>query len=431
MLYASFVLVAISSRFLPQAEAAVACNATHNPCEDLLWKGSQCRDGFCTNPFRGGCLRAMLGSDEYGGMYSSEDASTAESETLQALRRRLLSRPRVCNSEDAPDVLAQGLCVESDNEYTETRIYSQNWESAFVNAWIMQVIYSELLGVPSTIETGKADKNLNFYDETNRMEYGSSYSVSAIKNALKAEGGDCTIYNKGGDDQEYAPCAHLVMEIWFDRYDNVVESGAGEATKLVGMVGMLGWYITNFSLKEDPSLATHFGLSGEANRRKLAETFKRPTTWRDYCTLVSTNNCTADDDVAKRAPAADGSEDNRYFSPGLYKGHFRATEKNNCDANPSTCTGHIADFPCDWTSYIKQQTYHNEIFLESDGSEPNGGYTYSELVDIWYAANATKSDVIGIWWSPDVLISTFAGSNSSLTPVSRFSSGCIYLLIKE
>ncbi len=323
MLCAPFlILIAISSRFLPQAEAAVACNATNNPCEDLLWKGSRCPDGFCTNPFRGGCLRAMLGSDGYAGMYSSDD--TAES-------------------------------VKNDNEYTETRIYSQNWESAFLNAWIMQVIYSELLGVPSTIETGKADKNLNFYDESNRMEYGSSYSVSAIEKALNAEGGDCTIYNKnkGGDDHEYAPCAHLVMEIWFDRYDNVVESGAGEATKLVGMVGLQSWYITNFSIKRDPSLANYFGLSGEVNRRKLAETFKRPTTWRDYCTLVSANNCTADDGVATRAPAADGSEDNRYFSSGLYKGHFRATEKNNCEANPTTCTGtgHIVDFPCDWTSY--------------------------------------------------------------------------------
>mmetsp|Transcript_34240 Transcript_34240/g.102525 ORF Transcript_34240/g.102525 Transcript_34240/m.102525 type:complete len:928 (-) Transcript_34240:190-2973(-) len=399
----------------PRAEGAVACNETHNPCEDLLWKGSRCRDGFCTNPFQGGCLRAILDSEEYNGKYSSDDTGTMES--MKSLRRRLLSRPRVCNSEDGSDVVEQGLCVESENEYTEVRIYSQDWESSMVMAWIMQILYSELLGVPSTIESGVANKNANFYDESNRMEYGSSYDASAIENALNAKGGDCTMYKNGVDEQEYAPCAHLVMEIWFDGYDRSVESGAAEALKLVGMVAFQGWHITKFSIKRDPSLSNHFGLSGEENRRKLAETFKRPTTWRDYCTLVSTKNCSVYDGVAKRAPAEDGSEDNKYFSSGLYTGYFRVTEKNDCDANPTTCTGHVLDYPCGWTSYIKQQTWHNKIALESDGNETNGGYTYGELVDIWYAANATKSDVIGLWFSPDATFSTFARSDSALTQV--------------
>lgn len=114
MLYAS-ILITIG--LLPQAaEAAVACNETHNPCEVLLWKGSECQGGFCTNPLQGGCLRALLGSEEY---------EEHHSDTNDALRRRLLSRPRVCNSEDGPDVIERGLCVKNEAEYPEVRIYSQ------------------------------------------------------------------------------------------------------------------------------------------------------------------------------------------------------------------------------------------------------------------------------------------------------------------
>ena len=116
MLYAS-ILITIG--LLPQAvEAAVACNETHNPCEVLLWKGSKCLDGFCTNPFQGGCLRAILDNEEYDGKYSSDgDANNALS--MQALRRRLLSRPRVCNSEDGPDALG------------EPQLNSKEWSHGF------------------------------------------------------------------------------------------------------------------------------------------------------------------------------------------------------------------------------------------------------------------------------------------------------------
>ena len=92
-LWLVFTLGIIS--FFSGAEAAVMCNGTHNICEDLLWKGSKCRD----------CLRAMLDSDEYENIYSSGSA--------QALHRRLLDRPHVSNSKDTPDVIERGLCVQT------------------------------------------------------------------------------------------------------------------------------------------------------------------------------------------------------------------------------------------------------------------------------------------------------------------------------
>lgn len=182
------------------------------------------------------------------------------------------------------------------------------------------------------------------------------------------------------------------------------------------------WYVPQFTIQKDNSISSHYGLAGEDNRRKLAQTFKRPTTWKDYCQQISSNNCAEDDGVAKRPPAEDGSEDNKFFSSGVYTGYFRFTEKNDCNTYPDTCTGHFLDYPCGWTTFFTQQSHHLGIALESDGPEHSGGfYTYGDLVDIWFAANATKSDVIGMWWEPDATVSVFEGSGSDMVPVSEVS----------
>jgi len=124
--------------------------------------------------------------------------------------------------------------------------------------------------------------------------------------------------------------------------------------------------VTKSSIQRDPSLDYYTGyqditedtntfntfdighdgdddVQRNKNRQKLAKRFKRPTTWRDYCTLVSTNNCSIPDEIVDRAPAEDGSENGRYFVEGSYTGHFRATDKNNC-TKTKNCTGHFMDF---------------------------------------------------------------------------------------
>ena len=135
------------------------------------------------------------------------------------------------------------------------------------------------------------------------------------------------------------------------------------------------------------------GQNGEEVRFKLANTFKRPMTWSEYCILVSPNNCTRDDGVASRAPM--NEEVGKYFMDGLYTGHFRSTEKNNCTANPTACTGHIADVNCVWGTYAVPQAYHLGIPVSSDGDLLyNGGYGYSSLLEIYSAANATRSNIL-------------------------------------
>ena len=58
---ACIVLIAVS-RIVPLTGAAVACNDT-SKCQSALSSGSECLDGYCTNPFSRGCLRSILGED--------------------------------------------------------------------------------------------------------------------------------------------------------------------------------------------------------------------------------------------------------------------------------------------------------------------------------------------------------------------------------
>ena len=106
-------------------------------------------------------------------------------------------------------------------------------------------------------------------------------------------------------------------------------------------------------------------MTGEKSREMMANTFLRPTTWKDYCLIVSDNNCTVEDETAMRAPE-DESQGSKYFVSGLFKGHFRKTEKNNCSSNPN-CTGHFINVDCAWSNFVMQQAHHLNIAIDSDG----------------------------------------------------------------
>ena len=82
------------------------------------------------NPFydNGGCLRNL------------------------AQRRNFTAKMRVCNSNDKPDAALLGYCHESPVlDYAEIRIAGQDWESNYMSAWLMQIVLSELLEVPTTV----------------------------------------------------------------------------------------------------------------------------------------------------------------------------------------------------------------------------------------------------------------------------------------
>lgn len=119
----------------------------------------------------------------------------------------------------------------------------------------------------------------------------------------------------------------------------------------VGYLGEFAWYIPTHLADEIPAMTTHFGLSGEKNRQALAETFDRPFRWIDYCNVATFNGtlmeagCHEDDTTAIRWPE-NSNEESSFFIAGLYTGFFHPTDKNNCTANPYTCTGHFVAAPC-------------------------------------------------------------------------------------
>lgn len=125
---------------------------------------------------------------------------------------------------------------------------------------------------------------------------------------------------------------------------------------------------------------------------------------------VSLDNCASPDAHSSRVPSND--ETGVYFLLDSYTGYFRATEKNDCDSYPTTCTGMFVDFPCGWTSYAEAQFYHMGIALEAVQ------FTYDEQLQIIEAANATESDIMFKWWTPSALNDEFFGTQAEFIQVT-------------
>eukprot|EP00588_Corethron_pennatum_P015503 CAMPEP_0194266490 /NCGR_PEP_ID=MMETSP0169-20130528/1370_1 /TAXON_ID=218684 /ORGANISM="Corethron pennatum, Strain L29A3" /LENGTH=749 /DNA_ID=CAMNT_0039007183 /DNA_START=258 /DNA_END=2507 /DNA_ORIENTATION=- len=321
---------------------------------------------------------------------------------------------RVCNSEDRPEASETFHCVESKFDYKEVRISAESWDTVLLEAWILQIILSEMLDVPTSVETANANLNLNFYNPENTFESGVSSEDSWKGIEMAHKNGDC--FKASRDQNNYETCYHVVTEVWYigSILEKMVSDDIIDPPVELGPMSQELWYIPKFTAKGDPSLTSYFGMQGEKNQRKLAETFLRPMTWKDYCSLISGNNCTTDDGVAKRSPQE--AEYSKYFEKDLYTGHFTATDENDCENNKK-CTGHIVDFPDGWESNIVPQTHYLNISLESSGNEKSNGYSTAHAGEIWKAANATRSNVVMLWWDMDPLYAEFLGTEAEFTKV--------------
>jgi hypothetical protein len=316
-------------------------------------------------------------------------------------------RKRVCNSQDPPGALEQGLCIAPLLDYTEIRIQSQNWESAIAATYLMQILLSEMLGVPTSIETSFYIYRTNLYDQEMRFESGSSNDLEAMRRGHQVK--DCVPSTVNGDD--YTPCSHVISEAWGSHRwaPELVNEGVFEPTHAMGEIGREGWYIPLHTAMTEPSLYHYSGLMGEENRQKLASMFKRPITWLQYCDEISQTQCSSPDDTAVHYPSA--IDYDKYFVPSLFQGYFMATEKNNCTLTPN-CTGNFVGFPCGWSSYAEPQLHHFNIALESGGSDgPANGYSYLSMQEIWHAANATNSHVMMIYMKPEALYQEFLNTD--------------------
>jgi hypothetical protein len=163
-------------------------------------------------------------------------------------------------------------------------------------------------------------------------------------------------------------------------------------------------------------LISFYGLQGEENRRKLADEFRSPTTWKEYCDEVSPDSCAAPDEAAQGYPAE--RDESKYYAPPGYTGHFRLLPEDNCTAFPDTCQGHFIAPPCTWSSNVDAQMWWNDIKLRANGPlTPYGGYGYSAMIQVWRAAVHTKSSVAMWWWRPEALTEEFYGTDGHFQQV--------------
>ena len=325
--------------------------------------------------------------------------------------------------------VAPPVCQCRNNSYTEVRFAAQSWESNYVSVWLLQILLSELLQVPTTVEKGHEGNEMDFYFPGGGAYEGGSggdYFYGELVTASHVK--DCrTVLATDGSSDEYTPCFHVIPEVWWtDRFGDRSSLPGAEPARALGALGYQSFYATKMTITRDPSLVSYLGLQGSegkatpASRRKLAETFKRPVTFAQYCQEISSTNCTTPDDTAARPPNANTTEEegSAYFVPNVYTGHFRYTDQNNCTLNPNTCTGFFADFPCGWASFAQQQLYHNGIALESSHpTDEARGYNGKEMRQLYAAANATKSNLMVYWFDIGTLFHTYLGTDVEPTRI--------------
>ncbi|CAB9504022.1 expressed unknown protein [Seminavis robusta] len=293
------------------------------------------------------------------------------------LHKVIPDRPkRVCNSDDVRlfgfgngndhEEYMYDFCSAPGIDYMEIRVMLANWESSVIVGWLIQIILSEYLSVPTTIEAGSHGEIKSFYDPLSRLDFISHNNANAVAFSAQMENGDCRLADKTKNN--YQPCAHISSESWDTDSEWVQELIRDRIINVeyLGVLALETWMVTKFTAQEEPDVFSYHGLMGEHNRHKLAALFKRPTTWGEYCHQVSKNNCSTPDQTATRPPQ-DQDEVNRFFQQDSYTGYFRYTDKNNCTRYPDSCTGHIADLPCGWTSHMESVLYHLNIAMESTG----------------------------------------------------------------
>jgi hypothetical protein len=82
----------------------------------------------------------------------------------------------------------------------------------------------------------------------------------------------------------------------------------------------------------------------------------------------------------------------------------------------------------------EQQQHHLGIALKSNGDEPgSGGYSFGQMFEIWEAANATKSDVMMMWWYPETSFQKYLRTDSEFSKVNLppTTQQCIEAMVTE
>ena len=239
-------------------------------------------------------------------------------------------KPRVCNSHDEEDT---PYCRPSP--YPEVRIAAQNFESSIFQAWVWQIVLSEILHVPVSIQGASTTsrEELNFYHPLSTFDLSQvpAYDWNALQMAQRA-GGDCSL-----STQPY--CAHVLPEASTQRQE---QDGVDSFLPYIQplpvkhqMIGQAGLYIPKYTAGKNPSFMTYHGFQHHSGA--LGRSFPRPVRWGDYCQMH--HRC-----VNHPKPQHE-EEAQRFYVPGLYQGYFVPCEGDDC-------SGHVVDSPCGKTGGV-------------------------------------------------------------------------------
>ena len=130
----------------------------------------------------------------------------------------LQDMPRTCNSDDDDGGDSDtSKCSKNDMQYMEIRIHTGDWESITYESWIIQILLSEILHIPTTIDSGLGnEKTLNFYHPAGEFAYGRYTLYDSLATAYFSVNGDCVpiLQRERGRNNPNVTCAHVIPESW-------------------------------------------------------------------------------------------------------------------------------------------------------------------------------------------------------------------------
>ena len=212
-----FIIISLFSDLTHTAPLGLSCT-TDKDCsasQGVKEGVSVCENGKCTNPFELGCLNVM------GEKYVKKNTKFPSA----------FETTRICNSDDDITMTANDKkrCrkpkLADFFQYDEIRVAPGNWDSAVIMAWIYQILLTEVLEVPVTIENGDGKKGVgSFYDRTNGFTIVDADYEHTIHETLWESArvdGDCSKTDK--------PCAHVLPDVWdTSSWDASWDPGVGD-----------------------------------------------------------------------------------------------------------------------------------------------------------------------------------------------------------
>ena len=331
---------------------------------------------------------------------------------------------------------------------------SQSWITPTLTTFMAQIFAMEMLHQPTNILINNR-LSRGFYDQLlhdvplHKETNGHSSTEQDLRTLLKedkyaetlAKGKKykATCSNKDQFCDENVGfckdrCAHIKMEGWTSDKSQVVET-LKLRSSLLGLIGKKGFFVPKDVVSKNPRLSNSDFYENNKNREFIANTFKRPVSWQEYCDsyfgkvaddpericpipttlnflpgLSSITNTDSSEHLDKKKKIFDNtyyyeSRSNNKTSSNsniLYKGYFANDKENNCTLYPQTCAGALISLDgCNVDDFSTFMFYNKTIKRMGNGDKARGYKSRDAMIQIYKAGEKNKEAVMIWWWYPD------------------------------